>query len=77
MAKPLAAEPVVEDVGQEQRAALRDRPSLRAGVKVAQGLVDVDDGLREHVPVFVLQTDFDRALAAVAGRAGRLVIASR
>ena len=59
---------MAKDVGQKQRPALLDGPSLRNGVKAAQGVADVRDGLHERLPVFVLQTDFHRALAAMAGQ---------
>ena len=64
--EPFAAEPMTKDVGQKQRPALCECPSLCDGVKAAQRVADVSNGVHEGRSVFVLQTDFDRPLAAMA-----------
>src|SRR5687768_1243262 len=59
---------MAKDMRQKQCPALLEGPSLRDGVKATQRVADVRDGTHEGLPVFVLQTDFDRALAAMAGQ---------
>ena len=66
-AQPLSAQPAAEDMGEKERPALLDGPSLRNGVEPMQGVADHGDGLHDGVAVFVLQAHFDGALAAVRG----------
>ena len=65
-AEPFAAQPVAEDVGQKQRPAWLDGPSLRDGVEAGQSVADLGDGGGELPAFFVLDADFDGALAAAA-----------
>ena len=66
-AKPFAAQPVAENMGEQQCPALLDGPLLRDGVEALQGVAHGGDSLRDEVAFFVLETDFDGALAAVGG----------
>ena len=64
LAGPFATRPVAEDVGQKQRPALLDGPSLRAGLEAGQSVADLRDGGGEQPAFFVLHADFDGALRA-------------
>src|SRR6516165_4235144 len=61
---------MAKDVGQKERPTLLDAPSLRYEIETTQGFAYQLDGFDQQLFFFMLEADFDGALAAMTRQTG-------